>query len=633
MAWAADARAGGTAVPFGDNLDGRRLGSPALAWACAGWLGVVAGPTGLHAAAPDGGEIYRQACAACHESGENRAPSLEALQRLSREAILESLGRGTMASVGATLPDGHAEAVAAYLAGAEEPRTAPQPHNCPAAPWVDPFAGPRWNGWGADLANSRFQPAESARLDADKVPLLRLRWAFGFPDSDRARAHPTVAGGRVYLGARSGLLYALDAKSGCRIWEFRARAEVRTAVVLSRPEGEAGRVMAYFGDVRGNVYGIDASTGREIWRTLGDEHPAVNVTGSPVLHEGTLYVPLSSGEEFTGSFPTYSCCVFRGSVVALDSANGERLWKTHTIPEEPRPTWTNNRSVQQYGPSGAGIWSAPTIDERLGRLYVATGDNYSDPPTDDSDAIIAFDLATGERLWSQQFTAGDAFNMACGSRRDPANCPEAQGPDYDFGSSPILVELAGGQRLLVAGQKSGMVHAVDPDRDGAIVWQRRAGAGGVLGGIQFGPAADGRHVYAAVADIAFGPQMGRKGGGITAFRLADGERVWHTPGYPCPPARKGCSPAQSAAVTAIPGVVFSGSLDGFLRAYSAEDGSLVWGYDTVRDYPDTVNGVPAQGGSLNGPGPAVVDGMVYVNSGYGQFGSIAGNAFLAFGVD
>ena len=587
------------------------------------------GRPSLQSAAPDGETVYRESCAACHESGENRAPSLEAMRRLSPAAVLASLSSGKMAYVGETLPKGHADAVASFLGRGTGTAPVRPRRACPDEPWSDPFSGPRWLGWGGDLENTRYQSADFSGLDADSVAGLELRWAFGLPDADMARAHPTVAGGRVFLGARNGRLYALDANSGCTIWEFKARSEVRTAVLVS-PTGPNGQNALYFGDVKANLYAVDAATGKQLWRTKVEDHRAATLTGSPVLFDGHLYVATSSIEEFTGALPTYPCCTFRGSIAAYSASNGERMWKTFTIPEEPRPRRKNSRGVVQHGPSGAAIWSAPTIDTKLRRVYVATGDNYSDPPTEDSDAIIAYDLDTGARLWSRQFTEGDAYNMACNPDADKVNCPDANGPDFDFGSSAILVELESGKRLLIAGQKSGMVHAVDPDREGAIVWQRRAGKGGMLGGIQFGPAADARNAYVAVSDYA-GPQSGQ-GGGITAYRLSDGQVVWHAPASPCLAGRKDCSPAQSAAVTAIPGVVFSGSLDGVLRAYSTEDGSVLWSYDTVREYPQTVNGVSAEGGSLNGPGPAVVDGMVFVNSGYGQFGSIPGNVFLAFGL-
>ena len=584
----------------------------------------------LYAVAPTGEQIYRQACASCHESGQNRAPSYDALRQLSADAIRVSLESGTMAAVGATLPEGYAQTVAYFLGKTSVATGKRSREACPDSPALDPFAGPRWMGWGADLANSRYQRADFAGMNADSVPRLRLRWAFGVPNADRARGHPTVAGGRVYFGARNGRVYALEAKSGCTVWEFQAKSEVRTAIDVSAV-ADGTRFALYFGDTKANLYAVDAATGKQIWRTKVDEHAEATLTGAPVVHDGRVYAGVSSIEEFTGSFPQYECCTFRGSLVAIDAANGERIWKTYTIPEPPVPRERNRRGVMQHGPSGAGVWAAPTIDEHLGRVYVTTGDNYSDPPTDDSDAIIAFDLESGTRLWSRQFTEGDAYNIACNPRADKVNCPESNGPDFDFGASAILAALPDGKRLLIAGQKSGMVHAVDPDRNGAIVWQQRAGEGGKLGGIQFGPAADGRNVYVAISDYR-GPAA-NKGGGLTAFRLEDGERQWHVPGFPCPSDRKGCSPAQSAAVTAIPGVVFSGALDGFLRAYSADDGSVLWSYDTIRAYPQSVNGVQAKGGSINGPGPAVADGMLFVNSGYGQFGSIPGNAILAFDLD
>ena len=392
----------------------------------------------VHAAGPDGEIIYHESCAACHESGENRAPALEALHLLSPDAILASLQNGTMAYVGETLPPGSAEAVASFLGRgtgglAVRPGTA-----CPDAAWSDPYEGPRWIGWSPNLSNTRFQSLEFAGIDVADVPRLRLRWAFGLPDSERARGQVTVAGGRAFMGARNGRVYALDAWSGCTVWEFEALWEVRTAVLLS-PTGTDGGWAVYFGDTRAHLYAVDAATGRQLWRTKLDDHRSATLTGSPVLFEGRLYAGASSIEEFTGAAAEYPCCDFRGSLSAIDASNGERIWKTHTIPEEPKPRRANSKGVVQRGPSGAGIWSAPTIDAKLRRVYVTTGDNYSDPPTDDSDAIIAYDLESGKRIWSRQFTKGDAYNMACNASADKVNCPEADGPDFDFGASAMLV--------------------------------------------------------------------------------------------------------------------------------------------------------------------------------------------------
>jgi polyvinyl alcohol dehydrogenase (cytochrome) len=284
------------------------------------------------------------------------------------------------------------------------------------------------------------------------------------------------------------------------------------------------------------------------------------------------------------------------------------------------------------------VWSAPTVDPERGLLYVTTGDNYSEPATELSDAVIAMRLDNGQVVWSRQTTPGDVFNGYCYSRME---CP---GQDFDYGSSAILATTPDGRDVILAGQKSGVVYALDPDNGGAILWETRVGEGGVNGGVQWGMATDGQHVYAATSDVgrseASNPDPNdpspvpfdrTKGGGLSALRLSDGERVWYAAPATCgPEAASGCSPAQSAAVTAIPGVVFSGSLDGHLRAYSSEDGAVIWDFDTVREF-DTVNRVPARGGALDGPGAVVVGGMVYVNSGYARTGGIAGNVLLAFG--
>ena len=372
------------------------------------------------------------------------------------------------------------------------------------------------------------------------------------------------------------------------------------------------------------------------------------ITGAPTLADGTLYVVTSSAEEVIGANPKYECCKFRGSLSALNALTGEVRWKTFTIPEEPKPVRKNSQGVQLWGPSGAGVWSSPAVDLKRGMVYITTGDAYSDPAADTSDAFMAFDLKTGKLLWTRQTTAGDAFNVACGLPEAlRVNCPEAKGPDHDFGSSPILVDLPNGRRALIAGQKSGVVHAVDPDRGGEILWQTRVGKGSALGGVQWGSAFDGRRVYVALSDVipetagtaaaSAGdarrrlPPPNASGGGLFALDPASGQIVWTTP-HPGCGDRPGCSPAQSAAVTAIPGIVFSGGIDGHLRAYASGNGAIVWDVDTMQPYT-TVNGVTGNGGSLDGPGPVVVDGMVFVNSGYAFVAGKPGNVLLAFSVD
>jgi polyvinyl alcohol dehydrogenase (cytochrome) len=515
------------------------------------------------------------------------------------------------------------------------------------APLVDPLSAPHWNGWGVDSSQHRFQPSIMAQLAPDDVPRLKVKWAFGFSGAVRAFAQPTIVAGRLFVGSQNGKVYSLDSDSGCIYWEFDAGRPVRSAVVIGQ---QAGSWSAYFGDFGANVHALDALTGRELWKARIDDHPAARVTGSPALIGATLFVPVSSTEEGTGANPTYSCCSFRGSVVALKASTGKLQWKGYTIAHQAKPTGTNSAGVEMMGPSGAAIWSSPSFDDVTRRVYVTTGDNYSDPPTDTSDAILAFDAESGELVWSRQTTTEDAYNLAC-VRTERANCPQANGPDYDFGSSAILTVLPGGKRALIGAQKSGMVTAVDPDRSGEIIWQKKVGRGGKLGGVQWGVATDESTVYVAVSDLKlnavglgvsgaqtspFNPKVAllldnREGGGLYALNIETGEERWQTPHPGCNDV-PGCSPAQSAAVTAIPGIVFSGGIDGHLRAYSANDGRIVWDVDTKTEYR-TVNGVAASGGSIDGPGAVVVGGTLCISSGSRFLGTLPGNVLLAYSVD
>jgi polyvinyl alcohol dehydrogenase (cytochrome) len=508
-------------------------------------------------------------------------------------------------------------------------------------------SAPQWTGWGGSEVQHRFQPADRARISAVDVPRLKLKWAFGFPGANQAYSQPSVAGGRVFIGSAGSKVYSLDAYTGCIYWEFPTYAGVRSAITVAPHDG---RWAAFFADVSGNVYAVDARVGTLLWKAQPESHPAARITASPTFAAGRLYVAVSSVEEVTDAGPRKECCTFRGSVASLDAATGRILWKAYTIPIEPRATHKNQLGTQLWGPSGAAVWSAPTIDLRARRVYVTTGDSYSDPVAETSDAVLAFELDTGKLLWARQTTAGDGYNISCGFP-PPANtnCPQVPGHDLDFGSSAILVNLPSGGRALIAGQKSGAVYSLDPDHEGRIRWQTQLGRGGTLGGIQWGPAVDDQHVYVALSDAkadlappgtagaqpsAFGLPVvldPKVGGGLFALDLRTGKILWHTP-HPGCLGKPGCSPAQSAAVTVIPGVVFSGGLDGHLRAYSTQSGQIIWDVDTVSDY-DTINRVPARGGSLDGPGAVVVDGLVYVNSGYGFAGGMPGNVLLAFSVD
>jgi polyvinyl alcohol dehydrogenase (cytochrome) len=594
-------------------------------------------------AQPNGAELYARACAQCHESSDTeiRAPKRDVMRAMTPEAILRALESGSMKPFAQALSPVERSAVAVHIAGrafTQQAAAVTSEHEASCRDGTQtlaqPMEGPAWNGWGAGIANTRFQSSKAAGISAATVGQLRLKWAFGFAGALSANAQPSVVGGRVYVGGGDRKVYALDAKTGCIHWAVDTDAIVRTAISVGPRRGATGFAV-YFGDVAAHAYSLDAATGALLWKVKVEQHLAARVTGAPTLHGGVLYVPVSSIEEAFGARSDYECCTFRGSVVALDAETGEQLWKSYTIPDEPQPTKKNAIGVQLFGPSGAAVWSAPTIDPVRGALYVATGNAYSRPAADSSDAVIALDMRTGRKLWQHQVTPDDAYIMGCSTGRT-LNCPDDPGPDHDFGQSPILTQLADGKRILVIAQKSGVVHALDPDREGQILWQVRVGKGGSLGGSQWGSAVDDERVYVAISDVRFlGGTIGamwldpRAGGGLYGVDLATGRVAWSVPPVPCG-ERAQCSPALSAAVTAVPGVVFSGGVSGFLRAYSTEDGRLLWEVDTARDDYATVNGVPGRGGAMDGPGPTVVDGMLYVTSGYGLWGGKYGNVLLAF---
>jgi polyvinyl alcohol dehydrogenase (cytochrome) len=552
------------------------------------------------------------------------------------EAILGTLHLGLMSMV-ATLTDAEKTAVASWLVGSPvNPFRLPEPPKpqgmCGAPPEHPPdlLTGQTWNGWSGGLTNSRFQSAEMAGLTEQQIPRLKLKWAFGFPGAIAAWSQPVVAGGRVFVGSMNGAVYALNAATGCTHWIYQASpAGVRSAVNIG-PGASPGTFVAYFGDLTGSVHAIDAMTGQPLWKTKVDQHPLARITGGVQLYGGRLYVPVASLEEGSAMNPKYECCTFRGSVVALDVKTGKEIWKTWMIPKPPHLTGKSEAGTQLWGPSGAAIWSAPTLDIKRKLLYVTTGDHYSDPEEGAGDSVVALDMASGKVAWQRKFLEGDRWNGGCISS-DNAGCPEREGPDLDFGSSPILHTLGNGKQVLLAGQKSGMMYILDADNAPTVIRQMRLAKGGILGGIEWGPAADRDRVYVAISDMSWTDQTA--GGGLTAVQIGTGETVWHvSASKPACLGERGCSAAQPAAVTAIPGAVFSGSLDGHLRVWSAGEGKLLWDLDTRRAFT-TVNQVPGRGGSLNGAGPSVVGGTVFVNSGYGFFGGSAGNVLLALTVD
>lgn len=480
---------------------------------------------------------------------------------------------------------------------------------CTEAPLLD-GSGARWTGWGNGYANTRQADGSIASTDLDS---LELRWAYGFAGAGSVVGNPVIHNDALYIGVDSGEVHALDVRSGCTYWVFTSPSGgVRTAPALAQVNG---RWLLWFGSRGAEVFAVDARTGQQVWRTKVDTHPAAILTGSPqfVMQKGRnaarLVVPVSSSEEGVAAVPTYACCSFRGSVVVLDALSGKQLWKREMIATPPASTGDN-----RIGPSGAAIWSAPTIDPANGRLFVTTGDAYSAPADTATDAVIALDLATGERQWLHQGTANDIWTVACMRPNAPGEC----GPDQDYGAPAMLIAQRDAQ-VLVAGQKSGVVRAFDPS-SGTLHWETALVENTTeFGGkIIWGGASDGTKVY-------FGLGIG----GIHALNVADGSHAWFTPLQPAPGRERNLG--QDGPLTVSADLVLSSGWDGVVRALDGNTGAVLWEFDTARDFADTVNGVPANGGSMGAAGPVVAGGRLFVPSGYvGVKNGIGGNVLLMF---
>ncbi len=571
--------------------------------------------------------LYDANCASCHEGNVAGAPNRAAMEALSPAMILEALNSGVMKEQGAALDRIDRILLSQYL-GNEAAGADVEIEYCEDDLQ---FAGPaKWNRWGANAQNTRFQSLGNAGLTVEEIPDLELAWAFGFPGAQRARSQPAVTEEAIFTGSQSGRVYALDTETGCAWWTYEAGAEVRNAPLIAT--GTDGRPETlFFGDFDAVVHAVDARTGKKRWSKSIKDHPDGTITGSLALHDGTLFVPMSSTEIVSAYVDDYECCTFRGGVIALAASDGEAKWRWYSV-AEPQKVGKTSAGTDVLAPSGAPVWSTPTVDAGRGLLYVGTGENYSSPANGNSDAIVALDLASGRQRWVMQATPGDAWNAACGREPRP-NCPSEDGPDFDFGAPPMLVDLADGGQILLAGQKSGEVFGLDPDEDGKVLWRRRVGMGGFNGGIHWGMASDGKTLWVGIADTPGNRfAVGEPRPGIHALSPKNGADLWSRIEPPtCDEVAYKCMTALSAPLSAIPGAVFAGAHNGRLLAYSSTDGRVLWQRETNREF-ETVNGVSAKGGTIDSSGVVIAGGLVIVNSGYDKFGEIPGNVLLVYKV-
>ena len=574
-----------------------------------------------------GRRLFADNCSACHDNSVGEAPLTEALKKLTVNHILTTMNDGIMIANSEQLTPDERVSIAEYL-GTQAAVASAGGLKCAAKQGSGAVTAPvHITNWGFGVQNERA--IKSSLITAENVESLTLDWVFAFPNAGRARAQPTIVGETVFTASQNGKIYALDLSSGCMLWEYPVEAEVRSAISVDT-DADGRAVRLYFGDFKGNIYGFDIETKQLLWKRLADPHPNTTVTGSLTLFGNRLYVPVSSLEIGSAINSSYECCTFRGSILALDKLTGEIIWQTYTT-DMPVEQGRNSEGVTRFGPSGAPVWSSPTIDAKRERLYVGTGENYSHPTTQTSDAIIALSLATGAIEWISQVTPDDAWNGACG-RVDKPNCPDNKGPDFDIGAPPVLTRGPSGKDIILAGQKSGRAFAFDPDDKGRMLWQRQVGRGGIMGGIHWGMATDRKRLYVPVSDISVYDRDAHKPArsGLHALDMETGNPIWSTlTENICGDAKWRCSPGIASAVTVVPGVIFGGGLDGILRAFDANTGTILWETNTNRKFR-SVNGIEAEGGSFDSDGPVVVGGRLLVNSGYDKWGQKFGNVLVSY---
>ncbi|MEM6319545.1 MAG: PQQ-binding-like beta-propeller repeat protein [Bacteroidota bacterium] len=581
--------------------------------------------------------LFDTRCGVCHNGGSLEAPLVSALKLMPEERILAAMKTGIMKNQAASLSDEQHQQLAAYLSEVDDGAETNEVVKGLCADDVDMVettVSPKIDTWGMGYENQRYYDEKDLGITAENVSNLALDWVFAFPNASRARVQPTIAGNTLFTASQLGTIYALDRHTGCIRWTFQVDAEVRSALVIGRDSmNNANRL--YFSDFNAYVYAVDLTNQKLLWKVKIDDHPNATITGTLSLFEDRLFIPVSSTEILEAADENYPCCTFRGSLVALNKVDGSMLWKTYTIQDEPTKQGENSEGAAKIGPSGAPIWTGVTVDSVRRTVYVGTGENYTRPTTKTSDAIMAFSMEDGAVRWVTQTLPDDAWNGACVTLLSRANCPENNGPDADYGAPPILVNH-NGKDMILAGQKSGQVTAMDPDNGGKIIWKQQVGRGGTMGGVHWGMATDEETLFVPINDRGLYDINGDipKAPGMHALRVSDGKKLWATieedrcPGF----TLRGCGPGISAAITLTPEVVFGPALDGILKAYATDDGRELWAFDAKRDY-ESVNGVRAFGGAFDSDGPVIVENQLFVTSGYAKFAEKEGNVLLAFKVE
>ena len=574
---------------------------------------------------PKYAEIFNNNCVSCHSGGVPRAPHLTTFQVMSADYILSTLN-GVMSAQAEGLTEIEKIGISEYITGGKVSSSLPEPNFCKSK--NEPIVLVEENSykeWGYDKENSRYT---KSNLNSQNAKKLKLKWVFAYPSASRARSQPSISGNTIFVGGQNLYLYALDRETGCVRWRTKVDGEIRSAPAIYF--SEKGNFL-FAGDYEGNVYKINPYNGEKIWVKSLRYHPRVILTGSLRVDKDVVYVPLSSREWADGADPEYQCCSFRGGIMALSVSNGNELWTSYSIPLPPKGTGKfNNMGIEILAPSGVPVWNSPTFDIAKNLIYYGTGEAYSSPAAETSDSVIAINKLNGDIEWVYQAESGDAWNMGCFVEAD-ANCPEQDGPDWDFGASVVLANIDG-KSVLFAGRKSGHVYGLDPDNEGKPLWVKRIGKGGFAGGVHWGMATDNKSIFAAVADTNFINKFpGPATPGIYSLDGMSGKLNWKfTPIDRCPESTKpACDIGISAALTATNDLVIGGGFDGWLYVLNKNTGELIWEFNTAVDF-SAFTSLPAHGGSIESDGPVVLDNNIFINSGYQYGGRLGGNVLLNF---
>lgn len=594
---------------------------------------------------PPGKAVYDQYCAACHSAppAGDRAPPVASLRKMSAQTLTAALTTGVMKAIGDGMDRRQIRDVVTYLAAPEGPvGTAWIDDNRCAADRaaIDLTGKPAQVGFGVDQDNSRRMSAAQAGFSTKDASNLEVAWSLAFPGASGLRGQGVVVGSTMFYPAgQAGYVLALDTKTGCVKWA--TPGGVRASLAYGQL-GKDGPWAVVGGDGQGKLIAFEAKTGKVVWSVDPRHDKTVPLSGSPLFAGDKIIVPISAIDVANSMRPNFECCKAHGAVALVNAADGKVLWTWHTM-EDAKPLGRkNSQGVEMFGPSGAPIWSSPSVDTRAGVVYVSTGENTSPPATNTSDSLVAIDFATGKQKWVFQALENDVWNMSCpigsptGGRAPGPNCFfAAEGSvlrDHDFGGGP-LIWRGKGKTLIVGGQKSGEVWALDA-RSGKKVWHQQFGKGGALGGVHWGIAADSQRVYAPIADPGVPEPI--NAAGLYAIDVASGKVAWSWKATPdCTNGRQArvssCATrfGLSAPPLVVDGAIVAGGLDGRLYVFEAATGKLLATHDTAVPF-ETVNKVAGAGGSIDAAGPFAGDGMLFVGSGYASFGQQAGNVLVAY---